>query len=64
MVLRWKERDKEKREANKGRGADAVVDNQQNIDVNDSTVQDLIPELRKKAREKYLKEREGQQLNL
>ena len=27
-------------------------------------MQDLIPELRQKAREKYLKDREGQQLNL
>ena len=34
------------------------------MDLNDGAVRDLVPELRRKAREKYLKDREGQQLHL
>ena len=58
MVVRMQERDRERKEASKGKAADSVVENQQRVDLGDGSIRELVPELRQKAREKYLKDRE------
>lgn len=62
MVLRMKERDEAKKQE-KG-GSKVLETNNSFKDMSNAQLKELIPELRKKAREKYVLEREEKQMDL